>query len=219
METRSRNLTIAAEFLGGKTYAEIGDIYNVSRQRVQQITKRFGITRNDGGQHVRKQEDMRRLAELRHWRGDPMAVAFRFWCHVASPDENGCMEWQRSRHKSGYGHTSTWASKDGYAHRAAWRFTHGDIPPKKAILHTCNNRPCCNPEHLYLGTQADVVRKRDALGHNGMRGKLKSSCIHGHPFTESNTYLYKGKRSCRECGRRREHDRRKKQLDSQEQIV
>ena len=55
------------------------------------------------------------------------------------------------------------------AHRAAWEVANGPIPDGEGwhgtvVLHTCDNRLCCNPAHLRLGTQADNVRDMDAKG-------------------------------------------------------
>jgi len=55
------------------------------------------------------------------------------------------------------------------AHRAVWEVINGPIPEGEGhhgtvVLHICDNRLCCNPAHLRLGTQADNVRDMDAKG-------------------------------------------------------
>lgn len=95
----------------------------------------------------------------------------RLWRQVdrRSPDE--CWPWKAKSLVRGYGIISRGTRSDGriLAHRAAWEVTYGPIPKGEGahgtiVLHTCDNRPCCNPAHLRLGTQADNVRDMDAKG-------------------------------------------------------
>lgn len=88
-----------------------------------------------------------------------------FWASVAkgSPDE--CWEWQGSTNNTGYG-TVAWFGKVYTAHRsAAWLSSMVDelSAPKKAatpthILHKCDNRKCCNPNHFFLGSFSDNMK-------------------------------------------------------------
>ena len=67
---------------------------------------------------------------------------------------SGCWEWQGHRNKDGYG--TIWKGTSmALTHRALWEEVNGPIPEGLLVLHTCDNPPCCNPEHLFLGTQAD----------------------------------------------------------------
>jgi hypothetical protein len=45
------------------------------------------------------------------------------------------------------------------AHRAAWMLTHGPIPDGLKVCHSCSQPTCCNPDHLYLGTDAEARRR------------------------------------------------------------
>ncbi|MBW8034172.1 MAG: hypothetical protein FVQ79_00455 [Planctomycetes bacterium] len=66
-----------------------------------------------------------------------------------------CWNWKLSKHPSGYGS----ASRGGYqrAHRLAYRAWKGAIPKGLYICHHCDNKDCCNPDHLFVGTQSDNI--------------------------------------------------------------
>jgi len=69
----------------------------------------------------------------------------------------GCWEWQGFRDRGGYGRIARGGHAEGSlaTHRAAWEVTYGPIPDGMWVLHKCDNPPCCNPDHLFLGTAAD----------------------------------------------------------------
>jgi len=84
--------------------------------------------------------------------------AERFWIKVKRTDASECWLWTAYRNVFGYGVFSGVRGKLVLAHRFAWTTAHGDIPDGAAILHHCDNPPCVNPSHLFLGDQPANVR-------------------------------------------------------------
>ncbi len=79
---------------------------------------------------------------------------------------NGCVN------EDGYGRLVRVATGNWAAHRYAWYLKHGPIPVDKKVLHTCDNPPCCNVDHLFLGTQKDNVVD---MARKNRHGKIKFS--------------------------------------------
>ena len=90
----------------------------------------------------------------------------RFWRKVACGRKKDCWLWKLGCTKAGYGQLQirAVASRPLLAHRVAWELTNGAIPDGLHILHRCDNPRCCNPHHLFLGTQRDNNRDRDKKG-------------------------------------------------------
>ena len=76
--------------------------------------------------------------------------------------ENGCIEWIGGWVTDGYGRLR-FNGVTILAHRLAFRLHHGH-DAVSLVLHTCNNRLCCNPEHLYDGTHQDNMNDAKAAG-------------------------------------------------------
>lgn len=105
----------------------------------------------------------------------------RFWAKVIKTGE--CWEWQGPDQR-GYG-IFGWKR----AHRVSWELHHGPIPPGQHVLHQCDNPPCVNPEHLWLGTPRDNASDRGAKGRTYIP-PLASECSKGHAHTPENTAFY-----------------------------
>lgn len=81
---------------------------------------------------------------------------------------NGCMEWLLSLDSHGYGQKSV-NGHNRLAHRYAWELGHGFIPEGLCVCHKCDNPPCCNPDHLFLGTKKDNAADRNLKGRQACR--------------------------------------------------
>jgi hypothetical protein len=124
----------------------------------------------------------------------------RFWSKVDIRAADDCWPWRgTTTGKTGYGRAwrgPGWAA----AHRLAWELTHGSTPDG-FVCHKCDNPPCCNPAHLFVGTHTDNMRDMFAKGRN-WQSKV-THCPHGHEYTPENTRVRHGRRECLICVRRR----------------
>lgn len=107
----------------------------------------------------------------------------RFWAKITKTD--GCWEWTGYKDRDGYGRLCLFKLSGrprALTHRIAYTLARGSVPDGMCVLHRCDNPPCCNPEHLFLGTntenQADKVAKaRQCVGEASGAAKLTEASV------------------------------------------
>lgn len=110
-----------------------------------------------------------------------------FLCRHRKITDSGCWEWTRCRDTKGYGQVCV-DYKKWIVSRLAYKIWKGPLLPKLCILHRCDNPPCFNPDHLFIGTLSDntrdAIRKgrfinvgRTMFGEAHHQAKLKTSDV------------------------------------------
>jgi len=133
----------------------------------------------------------------------PVAPRFarNFWDSVRKTHARGC--WVFTGPTVGRGH-GMWGRV--LAHRHSWSLANGPIPEGMWVLHHCDNPPCVNPMHLYLGTIRENTDDAVARGRNYIPPR-KTVCGAGHPLAGENLRIVNSKqgtiRRCRLCDNRR----------------
>lgn len=86
------------------------------------------------------------------------SIEDRYEEHVVRTSD-GCWGWSGALNTSGYPRSGKL-----YAHRLSYLIHHGPIPDGLYVLHSCDNPPCTNPDHLSLGTQTDNMADANSKG-------------------------------------------------------
>lgn len=133
-------------------------------------------------------------------------VLARFWAKVDRKGAEECWEWTAARHDNGGYGVMNINRRAVRANRIALEIKHGRrILPDLKARHTCDNPPCCNPNHLIEGTQAQNINDMHERGRRVYTRKPKlpkpapkapagrftyaTHCIHGHEFSPENTRM------------------------------
>ena len=128
-------------------------------------------------------------------------IAIRFWKFVQKTPT--CWIWTAVRNQQGYGRVYVHQTRRvESAHRVSWWLAGHEIPSGMWVLHRCDNPPCVNPDHLWLGTRLDNMRDMTRKRRHPLneQNKARTHCRVGHIFTVANTYMDRGRRRCRACG-------------------
>lgn len=125
-------------------------------------------------------------------------LAARFWEQVERGGSDDC--WLHTGTPGQDGYKVMWFGapmrKYWGVHRFAYFVTHGSIPDRHDIHHTCHTKMCCNPRHLVAKTKAEHILEP---GHMAGKYAGRTHCARGHELTPENIQRRGSRKQCRQC--------------------
>jgi hypothetical protein len=139
-----------------------------------------------------------------------MPLIERFFQKVdksGSVDFPGCWIWTGGKTSKNYGSFKYYQDRSAIgAHVSSHLFHIGEVPNGMRVCHRCDNPPCVNPEHLFLGSNSDNMKDMVAKDRHGSSSRKQTHCRKGHSFEEFGVHERKwgdgrADRICKECQR------------------
>lgn len=126
------------------------------------------------------------------------SIRDRFWKKVSVSDNSSCWNWNAAKFGNGYGHFVIGKGKgrNKLSHRVAFEIYFGKISKGMVLDHKCKNKSCVNPYHLEQVTKRENTMRGD---NPASRNNRKTHCIHGHPLSGDNLYVWRNQRHCKIC--------------------
>lgn len=159
-ESEARKAMMCLRRLQGQTLEQIAADYNLTRERVRQIT-----------QGIKKPHTVKVVIKKRKPTDEE-----RFWRRVQKGGPDDCWYWKGYIGPVGYGNLH-FHGKSTNAHRVSYEIANGEIPAGICVLHKCDNSTCVNPKHLYLGSQQDNVNDREDRKRSNREFRLSEGLV------------------------------------------